>query len=75
MEGRFLWLELGYDHTIEPTDDGTRITFAVDGDGVGIASLGRLFAHIYARNLDRAIPRLQAQLAMPEGGATPTASD
>ncbi len=62
-EGRFLWLALGYDHTIEPTEDGTaRITFAVDGDGFGVSTLGRLFAAIYARNLDRAIPRLQAQL-------------
>lgn len=71
-EGRFLWLELGYDHAIEPADGGSTITFTVDGDGVGITSLGRLFARIYARNLDRAIPQLQAQLAQPETDATTT---
>ena len=74
-EGQFLWLGLGYDHTIEPTDDGTRITFTVDGDGPGVASLGRLFARVYARNLDRAIPELQAQLAMPRTDATTTPTD
>ena len=62
-DGRFLWLRLGYDHRVEPGEThGAEITFTVLGDGIGINTLGRLFAHIYARNLDRAIPRLQQEL-------------
>jgi hypothetical protein len=33
-----------------------RITFTVEGAGVGVNIVGRLFAAVYARNLDRAIP-------------------
>lgn len=63
-DGSFLWLRIGYDHIVEPADEkGSRITFTVDGDGVGRSTIGRLFTAIYARNLDRAIPRLQEQLA------------
>jgi len=61
-DGRFLWLGLGYDHVVEPADGGSRVTFVVEGAGAGVGSIGRLFARIYARNLDRAIPNLQAQL-------------
>jgi hypothetical protein len=43
-----------------------RITFTVDGAGVGSTTIGPLFASIYARNLDRAIPRLQALLRSPD---------
>ena len=63
-DGRFLWLDLGYDHRVEPIDDSrSRITFTVFGHGIGINSIGRVFARIYGRNLDAAIPRLQAELA------------
>jgi hypothetical protein len=70
-EGSFLWMGLGYDHRLT-TDDGGRvhITFTVDGAGAGVNTVGRLFARIYARNLDRAIPRLQAILRSP-GPARP----
>jgi hypothetical protein len=62
-EGWFLWLALGYDHLVTTDDTGrVRITFTVDGAGVGVGTIGRLFASIYARSLDRAIPRLQALL-------------
>lgn len=57
-EGSFLWLGLGYDHVVETVAQGSRITFRVDGWGRGLNTVGRLFARIYARNLDRAIPRL-----------------
>jgi hypothetical protein len=66
-EGSFLWLRLGYDHLV--TTDGTgrvRITFTVEGAGVGVTTIGRLFASVYARSLDRAIPRLQALLRPPD---------
>jgi Polyketide cyclase / dehydrase and lipid transport len=60
--GTFLWLDLAYDHRIEHVEVHTKVTFAVDGGGLGVNTIGRLFAAIYARNLDRAIPRLQTQL-------------
>lgn len=66
-EGSFLWLELGYDHLVTTDDTGrVSITFTVDGDGVGVSTIGRLFAGVYARQLDRAIPRLQALLRAPD---------
>jgi hypothetical protein len=43
-----------------------RITFTVDAAGVGVDTIGPLFARVYARNLDRAIPRLQAVLRSPD---------
>jgi Polyketide cyclase / dehydrase and lipid transport len=71
-EGSFLWLGLGYDHVITTDDTGrVTITFTVDGAGVGVDTIGRLFASIYARNLDRAVPQLQALLGAPDG-ARPT---
>lgn len=75
-DGTFLWFRLGYDHLVEPADhEGSHITFSVEGDGAGASSLGRLFARIYARSLDRAIPRLQHQLATATAHAdAPTAN-
>lgn len=62
-DGRFLWLGIAYDHILEPADGGgTTITFTVAAAGRGAGSIGRVFAAIYARHLDRAIPRLRAQL-------------
>ena len=61
--GKFLWLTVEYDHRFEALDSGrTRLTWTVSGEGAGLGSIGRLFAAIYARNLDRAIPRLIAEL-------------
>jgi Polyketide cyclase / dehydrase and lipid transport len=66
-EGSFLWLGLGYDHLVTTDEVGrVSVTFTVEGAGVGVNSIGRLFASIYARNLDRAIPRLQALLRSPD---------
>jgi uncharacterized membrane protein len=66
-DGSFLWMRLGYDHRVATDDAGrVQITFTVDGAGPGAATLGRLFASLYARNLDRAIPRLQALLRSPD---------
>ena len=63
-DGTFLWLRLGYDHRVEPADaHGSEVTFRVLGGGIGISTLGRLFARIHARNLDLGIPRLQNELA------------
>jgi hypothetical protein len=62
-EGGFLWLWVSYDHVLTPLDPArTRVRFDVAAEGPGVGLLGRLFAAIYARNLDRAIPRLIARL-------------
>jgi hypothetical protein len=61
--GPFLWLTVHYDHQfarIGPQE--TEVRFVVDGDGLGLALVGRIFASIYARNLDRAIPNLIREL-------------
>jgi Polyketide cyclase / dehydrase and lipid transport len=66
-EGSFLWLGLGYDHLVTTDEAGqVRITFTVEGAGVGVTTIGPMFAAIYARNLDRAIPRLQTLLRSPD---------
>jgi hypothetical protein len=62
-DGKFLWMSLGYDHRFEQVGAVTRIEFAVEGDGLGVGTLGRLFAAIYARSLDRAIPNLVRELS------------
>jgi hypothetical protein len=61
--GEFLWLTVHYDHrfrSLGPKE--CELTFSLDGEGPGAGLLGRLFAAIYARNLDRAIPRLVEEL-------------
>ena len=61
--GSFLWLRIDYDHVLEAVSEGrTRITFDVAVGGLGVASIGRFFAWIYGRNLDKAIPNLVAEL-------------
>lgn len=61
--GPFLWLTVQYDHRFERVDAETcAITFTLDGEGFGAALFGRLFAALYARNLDRAIPHLIEEL-------------
>jgi hypothetical protein len=61
--GPFLWLRVEYDHRFHAVDARrSEIEFVVDGTGAGVGALGRLFAAIYAMNLDRAIPRLVAEL-------------
>jgi Polyketide cyclase / dehydrase and lipid transport len=65
-EGSFLWLGLGYDHLVTTDETGqVHITFTVDAAGLGV-TIGPLFASIYARSLDRAVPRLQALLRSPD---------
>jgi hypothetical protein len=61
--GPFLWLRVDYDHRFERAGPGlTEIAFLVDAQGFGVSILGRLFAAIYAWNLDRAIPNLVREL-------------
>ena len=57
--GPFLWLKVHYDHQFREIDNThSEVVFLLDGEGFGVGTFGRLFALIYARNLDRAIPRL-----------------
>jgi Polyketide cyclase / dehydrase and lipid transport len=61
--GPFLRLTIHYDHRFEELSPRqTRLTWVVDGEGRGVSTFGRLFARIYGRNLDKAIPALIAEL-------------
>ena len=62
--GPLLWLTVHYDHRFEAINPSTtRLTWTVAAEGFGVALFGRLFAAIYSRNLDRAIPEFVKQLA------------
>jgi hypothetical protein len=61
--GPFLWMTVHYDHQFRRAgSDQSEIGFVLDGEGFGAGTFGRLFAGIYARNLDRAIPNLVREL-------------
>ncbi len=52
----FLWLTCHYDHRFEelnPTQ--TKLTWLIEAEGFGKSVIGRLFAKIYSKHLDRAI--------------------
>jgi hypothetical protein len=64
--GPFLWLTVHYDHRFQRLGpEQAALEFVVDGEGFGVSVFGRLFAAIYALNLDRAIPLLVAELEKP----------
>jgi hypothetical protein len=66
-EGKFLWMPVRYAHAFDDLGPKrTRIRFDVHLGGFGKSTLGRLFACIYARNLDKAIPNLVARMAASE---------
>lgn len=57
--GPFLWMTIHYDHQFESLGSGqTKLRFVLEASGCGAAVLGPLFARIYRRNLEKAIPRL-----------------
>ena len=61
--GPFLWLTVHYDHRFERLGSNeTEVRFVLDGEGFGVRVFGRIFAKIYARNLDSAIPNLIVEL-------------
>lgn len=61
--GDFLWLTIDYDHRFEELKPAqTKITFGLEGKGFGVSLLGRLFAKIYSKSLDRAIPLLVQEM-------------
>jgi hypothetical protein len=61
--GRFLTTKVHYDHRFEPVNsEHARLIWTIAAEGPGSSTLGRVFGAIYARNLDKAIPNLQAEL-------------
>ena len=57
--GSFLWLTVHYNHLFEELHPRqTKLTWVVEGEGFGVSMFGRLFAKIYNKNLDSAVPRL-----------------
>ncbi len=61
--GSFLWISVHYDHQFKRIGpEESEIGFVLDGAGFGVGVFGRLFAAIYARNLDLAIPNLIKEL-------------
>src|SRR5215208_4101508 len=63
LVGPFLWLTIHYDHRFESLNTGqTKLRFVVEAGGLGVNFFGRLFAMIYRRNLEKAIPLLVAKM-------------
>lgn len=61
--GPFFWLTIYYDHIFAPLDPRrTKLIWIVEVKGFGASVLGRLFAKIYNRNLDKAIPLLISEI-------------
>ena len=61
--GGFLWATVHYDHFFEevsPTQ--TKLTWVVEAEGSGISVIGRLFAKVYSKDLDKAIPLLVREM-------------
>lgn len=74
--GAFLWLTVIYDHQFESLDaEHTKLIFIIEAKGFGASILGRLFAWIYRRNLERAIPLLVAEMAGQASGISKVTLD
>ncbi|MGI8981611.1 MAG: SRPBCC family protein [Pirellulaceae bacterium] len=57
--GSFLWATVHYDHHFEELNPAqTKLTWVVEAEGFGISVIGRIFAKIYSKDLDKAIPAL-----------------
>ena len=62
-----------YDHIFEEVDSRrTKLTWVVEADGMGVSVFGKLFAKIYKKNPDKAIPALIADMNAREGGTVVT---
>jgi hypothetical protein len=61
--GGFLWLTIYYDHHFEEANSTqTKLTWVIEAKGFGASVVGRLFAKIYSKSLDRAIPSLVEEM-------------
>ena len=57
--GPFLWLTIHYDHRfVSLSESQTNVRFVVEASGLGVGFFGRLFAKVYRRHLEKAIPLL-----------------
>lgn len=66
--GPFLWLTVHYDHRfVVVSPERTRLTWIVEAEGFGVSALGRIFAKVYCRNLDVAIPNLIREMDAAPG--------
>jgi len=66
--GPFLWATVIYDHHFEALDaEHTKLIWTVAAEGVGANILGPVFATIYRRNLEKAIPRLMREMNAKAG--------
>jgi|SRR5688572_4989003 len=69
--GSFLGASIHYDHIFEAVAPSeTRIRFTVDSAGGMTPLLGGIFGWIYRRNLERAIPRLVAEIEALSGASS-----
>jgi hypothetical protein len=69
--GPFLWLTIHYDHCFESlSSHQTKLRFVLEASGFGVGFFGRLFAKIYRRNLEKAIPRLVSEIESNRAKAT-----
>ena len=61
--GGFLWLTIYYDHRFEEMNSTqSKLTFELEASGFGKSVLGRLFAKVYSKTLDRAILMLVQEM-------------
>jgi Polyketide cyclase / dehydrase and lipid transport len=66
--GRLLWFSLVYDHRFEHVDERhTRITLHIDVGGVGASVFGRIVGAGSTKSLDKAIPKLMAEMGRRDG--------
>jgi hypothetical protein len=61
--GPFLWLTIHYNHCFESLSSRqTKLRFVLEASGFGVSFFGLLFAKVYRRKLERAIPRLVSEI-------------
>ena len=66
--GPFLWLTVHYDHKFIPLGaTQTKLAWILAAEGFGTRIFGRLFAKIYRKNLEKAIPLLVSEMATQIG--------
>lgn len=73
--GRMPGVRIVYDHRFAAAGDATTLTWTVTLDGPLAAPVRRVFARIYGRNLDKAIPRLQQWMRTGEVTPVPDLHD
>jgi len=66
--GPFLWLTVHYDHKFIPLGaTQTKLAWILAAEGFGTRIFGRLFAKIYRKNFEKAIPMLVSEMATQIG--------